>query len=51
MDIRRMNQEELKKAIDELEERIEIQILTMQVIHETLNDLYRRVQSLKEDSV
>jgi uncharacterized coiled-coil protein SlyX len=46
-----MNQEELKKAIDELEERIEIQILTMQVINGTLNDLYRRVQSLKEDSV
>jgi uncharacterized coiled-coil protein SlyX len=46
-----MNQEELKKAIDELEERIEIQIITMQVINGTLNDLYRRVQSLKEDSV
>lgn len=43
--------EELIKALDELEERIEIQIFTMSVIREHLDDLARRLEDLKKNVV
>lgn len=46
-----MSQKGIQQEIEELEERIEIQILTLQVIRESLTDLYKRVQRLKEESL
>jgi len=44
-----MSQKGIQQEIEELEERIEIQILTLQIIRESLMDLYKRVGHLKED--
>ena len=46
-----MTYEELVQALDELEERIEIQIFTMAVIREHLDDLARRLEDLKKNVV
>jgi uncharacterized coiled-coil protein SlyX len=46
-----MNQEDIARKIDELEERIELQILTLQIIREHLVELHKRVERLKEDLV
>lgn len=46
-----MSKKEIEASIAELEERIELQILTLQVIREHLNDLMVRLDKLKKDSV
>jgi regulator of replication initiation timing len=46
-----MNKKELSDALDEIEERIEIQILTLQIIREHLVDLLARIDRAKNDSV
>lgn len=46
-----MSHEDIARKLDELEERIELQILTLQIIREHLMDLYKRVEQAKEDLV
>lgn len=46
-----MNHEDLSQKLDEIEERIELQILTLQIIREHLVDLHKRLERLKEDLV
>ena len=45
------NQPELLAEIEKLEERIELQIMTLQVIRGHLNDLMDKARRLKEDLV
>lgn len=46
-----MNKKDVEMSLAEIEEQIEIQILTLQVIRGHLTDLLANVARLKEDSV